>query len=130
MKKLFVIGLFLGLLFTTNTKIQAQSCDIMYFCVSYDGGEKDCSDRFYAGKLTVMAKLANEIYFEKVTVQLDKFEPRTGEFKYYNDYEFDTESDMTYIFFPGIDFKDRGFYRVFLLNPSKETITSALIEII
>lgn len=130
MKKILIILAFFAFFLGANNYIKAQSCDILYFCVKYDGGEKDCSDRFYAGSLTVMAKLASEIYYEKVYIQLDKYEPRTGEFKYYDDYEFTTDPDMTYIYFPGINFKDRGFYRVFLLNPSKETITSALIEII
>ncbi|MFH0735557.1 MAG: hypothetical protein V1773_11780 [bacterium] len=130
MKKLFVLFFFFSMFFAANIKVQAQSCDILYFCVKYDDGEKDCSDRFYAGTLTVMAKLANPVYYEKVFVQMDKFEPRTGEFKYYNDYEFTTDPDMTYIFFPGVEFKDRGFYRVFLLNPNKDTITSAIVEII
>lgn len=130
MKKIIYLIFFVSSFAATSQTLKAQSCDILYFCVKYDGGEKDCSDRFYAGTLTVMAKLASEIYFEKVYIQLDKYDPRSGTFKYYNDYEFTTEPDMTYIYFPGINFGDRGFYRVFLLSPTKETITSALIEII
>jgi len=129
MKKILYFSLFLVLISAFN-KIQAQSCDILYFCVSYDGKEVDCSDRFYAGKLTVMARLAKEIFFTKVTVQLDKYNPREGKFEYYKEYPFDTEADMTYIFFPDVDFADKGFYRVFLLDPNKNTITSALVEII
>ncbi len=129
MKKIFYFFLFLVLV-GSYSKIQAQSCDILYFCVSYDGKEVDCSDRFYAGKLTVMARLAKEIYYTKVTIQLDKYNPREGKFEYYKEYPFDTESDMTYIFFPGVEFSDKGFYRVFLLDPNKNTITSALVEII
>jgi hypothetical protein len=77
-----------------------------------------------------MAKLAKEIYYTKITVQLDKYNPREGKFEYYNAFPFDTESDMTYIFFNDIEFNDKGFYRVFLLDPNKNTITSALVEII
>ncbi len=130
MKKMLFLLVFASMLFASAQSLKAQSCDILYFCVKYDGGEIDCSDRFYAGTLTVMAKLANEIYYEKVYIQLDKYDARSGTFKYYQDYEFNTEPDMTYIYFPGINFADRGFYRVFLLSPTKETITSALIEII
>ncbi len=129
MKKIFYFFLFLVLV-GSYSKLQAQSCDILYFCVSYDGKEVDCSDRFYAGKLTVMARLAKEIYYTKVTVQLDKYNPREGKFEYYKEYPFDTESDMTYIYFPDVEFSDKGFYRVFLLDPNKNTITSALVEII
>lgn len=130
MKKIFYFSMFIFIALGLNNHVKAQSCDILYFCVKYDGKEVDCSDRFYAGKLTVMARLAKEIYYTKVTVQLDKYNPREGKFEYYKEYPFDTESDMTYIFFPDVEFSDRGFYRVFLLDPNKNTITSALVEII
>jgi hypothetical protein len=123
---LFVTVLFFGFYNNNN----AQACDILYFCVKYDGGEIDCSDRFTTGKITVMVRLASPIYFTNVTIQLDKYNPREGIFEYYDDYPFDVEADMTYIFFRDINFKDPGFYRVFLLDPSKNTITSAVVEII
>ncbi len=130
MKKIFYFSMFIFIILGLNNHVKAQSCDILYFCVKYDGKEVDCSDRFYTGKLTVMARLAKEIYYTKVTVQLDKYNPREGKFEYYKEYPFDTESDMTYIFFPDVEFSGRGFYRVFLLDPNKNTITSALVEII
>lgn len=130
MKKIFYFSIIFLLVLGFNKQVKAQSCDLLYFCVKYEDKEIDCSDRFYAGKLTVMAKLAKEIYFTKVIVQLDKYNPREGKFEYYNEYPFDTDPEMTYIFFPDIDFSDRGFYRVFLLDPNKNTITSSLVEII
>jgi hypothetical protein len=130
MKKLLFFGVLFLILIGFQNKTKAQSCDILYFCVNYDGKEIDCADRFTAGKITVMVRLAKEIFFTKVTVQLDKYNPREGKFEYYNSYAFDTEADMTYIYFNNIEFNDKGFYRVFLLDPSKNTITSGLVEII
>jgi hypothetical protein len=130
MKKMFYLMVVLFIVIGFQNKIKAQSCDILYFCVNYDGKEIDCSDRFTAGKITVMVKLVKEIFFTKVTVQLDKYNAREGTFAYYNSYPFDTESDMTYIYFNNIEFNDKGFYRVFLLDPDKNTIASGLVEII
>lgn len=104
---------------------------MLYFCVKYDDGkEVDCADRFTTGKITVMAKLSKAIYFTKVFIQADKYNAREGKFEYYKDYEFDTDKDMDYIYFKDVEFTEKGIYRVFLLDPDKNTITSALVEII
>ena len=112
--------------------IYGQSGDILYFCERYDQdlGEVGISDRFTTGSLTVMAKLASSIYYTSITIQLDKFNPRANKFEYYKDFSFSTDSDMTYIYFNDIDFGEPGFYRVFLLSPSKDTIASGIVEII
>ncbi|MBN2572185.1 MAG: hypothetical protein JXA68_08665 [Ignavibacteriales bacterium] len=130
MKKLFFLMFVLGFLFIQNNDVKAQDCDIMYFCVKYDGGEIDCSDRFTTGEITVMVRLAFPIYYTEVTIQADKLDPYTGDFEYYADFPFDVDADMTYIYFPGIGFADPGIYRVFLLDPDRNTMTSALVEII
>lgn len=130
MKNYIPFFLLLILLAGFNSSLKAQSCDIMYFCVSYDGGEIDCSDRFTTGKITVVTRLAKEIFFTKVWVQIDKYNPREGKFSYMKDYEFDVDPSLTYVYFPDIEFSEKGFYRVFLLDPNKNTITSALVEII
>jgi hypothetical protein len=131
MKKLFLFLAFFGLFIAFNSSNSyAQECDILYFCVKYEGREIDCSDRFTTGNITVMVRLAAPIYYTSVTIQADKFNPRTGKFEYYKDYPFTVSSDMDYIYFPGINFADRGFYRVFLLDPQDNTITSAVVEII
>ena len=113
-----------------HEKIQAQSCDILYFCVRYDGKEIDCSDRFTAGRITVMARLAKPITYKNVIVQLDKYNPVDSTFEYYSEYPFNTDPDMTYIYFNDVEFGEKGIYRVFLLDPRKNNITSALVEII
>ncbi|MBN2461657.1 MAG: hypothetical protein JXB60_08615 [Candidatus Cloacimonetes bacterium] len=131
MNKIAILSLLFIMLLPVSI-MKAQNCDIMYFCVRYDPdtGEIDCSDRFTVGNITVVVLLATPVYFEKVFIQLDKFNPRVNDFEYYKDYEFDVEPDMDYIYFNDINFADLGMYRVFLLDPFKETITSALVEIV
>lgn len=112
--------------------LAAQSCDLLYFCERYDAveGEIGASDRFYAGKLTVMVLLEAPIYYTSISIQLDKYNARAGKFEYFSEYPFDVDSDMDYIYFNDINFSEAGFYRVFLLDPSRNTITSAIVEII
>ncbi len=132
MKKIGYLIILLFILLPIHLNVKALNCDLLYFCLDYttEDGESDCSDIFFAGEIDVMAYLSTPIYYTKVFIQFDKFDPKSTEFKYYIDYEFDVESDMEYINFGKINIEDRGIYRVFLLNPYKETITSALVEII
>jgi len=120
------------LFFCSIAFLAAQSCDLIYLCEDYDSveGEINVGDRFYTGNLTAVVLLENPIYYTKIFIQLDKYNPREGDFSYYYDYEFDVDSDMDYIYFNDIYFGEAGFYRVFLLDPSKNTITSSLVEII
>ena len=131
MKKTVLLFSGILLLFMITT-LSAQSCDILYFCEIYDTetGEVNAGDRFYSGNLTVMALLAAPIYYTKVYIQLDKYNPRNGEFEYYSDEEFTVESDMDYMYFNDVYFGEKGFYRVFMLDPTKNTMVSAIIEII
>ncbi len=128
MKKLVGI-LFILFIASFNTSVNAQSCDLIYFCERYDQGEVGCSDKFQAGKITVMAKLNNGFDSTSVNLQLNKYNPADTAFTYVREYIFDVEKGTTYIFFPDIEFTEKGVYRVFLLNPRKETIASALVEI-
>lgn len=131
MKKTY-IPFFVFLLFLTGSSLFAQSDNIMYFCERYDNvsGEINCSDRFTKGTLTVMVKLASPIYYTKVSIQLDKYDKATENFEYHSSEEFDIEQGWDYIHFNNIMFNKRGIFRVFLLSPGGETITSALLEII
>ena len=128
MKKYVVVAFFV---FVLSGILAAQSCDLLYFCKSFDAndGEVDAGDRFYTGNLTVVVLLEAPIYYTKIFIQLNKYNPREGEFEYYSDTEFDVEADLNYIYFNDIYFGDAGFYRVFLLDPSRNTITSAVVEI-
>jgi hypothetical protein len=129
MKKLVIIAFFA---FVLMGVLAAQSCDLLYFCERYDSveGEINTGDRFHTGNLTVVTLLESSIYYTKIYIQLDKYNPREGDFEYYSDEEFDVESDMDYIYFSDIYFGESGFYRVFLLDPQRNTIASAIVEII
>lgn len=131
MKK--IVLFFSGILFLfIIATLSAQSCDILYFCERYDTemGEVNAGDRLPVGNLTVMALLAAPVYYTKIYIQLDKYNPRNGEFEYYSDEEFTVESDMDYMYFNDIYFGERGFYRVFMLDPTRNNIVSAIVEII
>lgn len=115
-----------------TSKTHAQSGPVMYFCEKYDGGEVGISDRFTTGYLTVMVKSDYALGLSNVTIQFDKFNSSTGKFEYYKDFPYDVSPDMKYIYFSGKDlnFDKPGVYRVFLLDSSRKTVASALIEII
>jgi hypothetical protein len=132
MRSVLQLLLFIGIFFSvTQEVIKAQECDIMYFCVRYsDNGEEGCSDQFTTGNITVMIRLAGEIYYTDVSIQIDKYNPRAGKFEYHKEFPFTVNPELTYVYFNDIYFDKRGFYRVFLLDPSRNTITSALVEII
>ncbi len=131
MKKNVILfsGVIILFMFAT---LSAQSCDILYFCERYDTemGEVNAGDRFYSGNLTVMTLLAAPVYYTKIYIQLDKYNSLNGEFEYYSDVEFSVEPDMVYKSFNDIYFGDKGFYRVSLLDPTKNNIVSAIVEII
>jgi hypothetical protein len=136
MKKLLLFAiLFAG--FGFRTQIVAQSEPVLYFCEHYDSdkGEVGVSDRFTKGYLTVMVKCDHALDLEDVHIQFDKYNFRTGQFDYYKKYDYTVQKDMSYIFFAknsesDLKFEEAGFYRVFLLDNSDNTIASALIEII
>lgn len=133
--------IFLGLLFLAaimgfSSRVNAQNGPVMYFCERYgSSGEISISDRFYTGYLTVMVKCDYALGLRDVYIQFDKYNSRTGTFDYYKRFSYTVQPDMKYIFFEknsssDMSFDDPGIYRVFLLDESKKTITSALIEII
>ena len=123
--------------FALNTTVLAQVEPAMYFCERYDeyDGEIGIRDRFSKGPITVMVKSDDPLYLTNVSIQYDRYSFRSGKFEFYKSFEFDIQPDMSYIFFgptSGNDmrFDDSGFYRVFLLDSDKNTVASALIEII
>lgn len=130
MKKITVLLSVLVFLIFPYGRLSAQSCSILYFCVKYDGKEIECSDRFTTGSITVMARLNGPVSQTKVFIQLEKYNPEDGSFKFYRDFDFDVDADLDYIYFNDVVFSDKGIYRVFLLDPGKNTIASALVEII
>lgn len=120
-----------------NSKSNAQSEPVMYFCEKYDDvvGEIDISDRFYPGYLTVMVKAATPMGLSDVSIQFDRYDCNTGQFNFYKKFSYTISPDMKYVYFSrnnesDMSFDDTGIYRVFLLNSSNKTVTSALVEII
>lgn len=118
----------LFLIITTANQIKSQ--DLLYFCEKYTDREIGVSDRFTTGALTVMVKLNKPIYYNNVSIQLDKYSCLTDDFEYYDSRNFDVDGKWSYIHFDKIAFSDAGLFRVFLLDPEGNTIVSGLIEIV
>jgi hypothetical protein len=124
-------------LFGMNQNSYAQSGPVLYFCEKYDAtlGEIGISDRFTTGYLTVMVKCNYALGLDDVTIQFDKWNPSEKKFEFYKDFKYNVEPDMKYIYFAknsesDMQFDTPGIYRVFLLDCSRSTVASALIEII
>lgn len=133
MKKLFGTILLTLLVITICDVMFAQSKPVMYFCERYDNrqGEIGVSSVFTKGTLTVMVKSNNVIsYDSNVTIQIDRYNSRDGEYVYYNSIPFEIPR-ASYIYFShkNLRFDRSGFYRVFLLDSNGKTITMATLEI-
>lgn len=137
MKKSFLLFSFLFVLMLgAASSILAQAEPVLYFCEKYGkNGEEGVSDRFTTGYLTVMVKCDYPLDLKDVSIQFDRYNPRTRKFEFYKKFNYTVERDMNYIFFTKNDesdmkFEDPGFYRVFLLDNRNKTVASSLIEII
>ena len=129
--KLFFGFLALIVMMGFTSGIKAQNGPVLYFCESYgSGGEVSISDRFYTGKVTVMAKFDYALCLRECDIQFDKYNGYG--FDYYKKVDFDVSPDMKYIYFESSDLRvdSPGIYRCFLLDGKKNTIASALIEFI
>ena len=129
--KLFFGFLALIVMMGFTSGIKAQNGPVLYFCESYgSGGEVSISDRFYTGKVTVMAKCDYALGLRDCAIQFDKYNGYG--FDYYKKVDFDVSHDMKYIYFESSDLRvdSPGIYRCFLLDGKKNTIASALIEFI
>ena len=133
---LFFAFVLLFSFFAMHSTVFAQEEPVMYFCEKYGrNGEEGVSDRFTTGYLTVVIKSDYALRLDDVSIQLDKYNFRTGEFEYYKKFYYTIELDMKYVFFSkndesDMEFEDPGFYRVFLLDDRDKTVASAIIEII
>ncbi|MDQ3020891.1 MAG: hypothetical protein M3R36_10015 [Bacteroidota bacterium] len=134
--KLILSVLAVVFIFTFKSDLYAQQYPVLYFCEKYgDNGEVGVSDRFTTGYLTVMVKADGPLGLRDCSVQMDKYNPTTGTFQYYNKFNYVVKPDMDYVFFAkneesDMDFKDPGIYRVFLLDQNDRTVASGLVEII
>lgn len=139
MKKMFFIfAVFVAVsFFGVNQDSYAQNGPVLYFCEKYDPGvgEIGISDRFTTGYLTVMVKCNYALGLSDVQIQFDKWNPSEKKFEYYKAFDYVVEPDMKYIYFSrnetsDMQFDTPGIYRVFLLDGSRSTVASALIEVI
>lgn len=136
-KNLLIAFLFAFVLMPSVSSIYAQSAPILYFCERYDSydGEIGVSDRFTQGFLTVVVKSDYAMGLRDVSIQFDRYDHNSRRFKYYKKFAFTIDPDMKYVYFSKNDesdmsFDEPGFYRVYLLNKSDETIASSLVQII
>ncbi len=137
-KSLLIFGLLTVIgFFAAQDVAKAQSEPVLYFCEKYDSrkGEVGVSDRFTTGYLTVMVKCDYALNLDDVAIQFDKYNDRSGNFEYYKKFYYTIQPDMKYVYFAknedsDLKFEEPGFYRVFLLDDSDKTVSSALIEII
>ena len=122
--------------FALESTVFAQNEPVMFFCEKYGrNGEVGISDRFTTGYLTVMVKADYALGLDDVSIQFDKYNYRTGDFEYYEKFDYSVDPDMKYMFFTknedsDMNFREAGIYRVFLLDERDRTVASALIEII
>jgi hypothetical protein len=138
MKNVKFLFSILAVLFVFGFKANsyAQQYPVLYFCEKYgDNGEVGVSDRFTTGYLTVMVKADGPLGLRDCSIQLDKYNAKTGAFDFYKKFDYSVEPDMKYVFFARNDasdmnFADVGIYRVFLLDHNGRTVASGLVEII
>jgi hypothetical protein len=138
MKKFHLFFAFILLLtfFALESTAFAQNEPVLYFCEKYGrNGEIGVSDRFTTGYLTVVVKADYALGLDEVAIQFDQYNYRTGEFEYFEKFNYSVDPDMKYIFFEkneesDMNFREPGIYRVFLLDERDRTVASALIEII
>jgi hypothetical protein len=133
---LFFAVILLLTFFALESTAFAQNEPVLYFCEKYGrNGEIGVSDRFTTGYLTVVVKADYALGLDEVAIQFDQYNYRTGEFEYFEKFNYSVDPDMKYIFFEkneesDMNFREPGIYRVFLLDERDRTVASALIEII
>jgi hypothetical protein len=107
---LFLVFALLFSFFAAYSTVFAQNEPVMYFCEKYGrNGEVGVSDRFTTGYLTVMVKSDYALGLDDVSIQLDKYNFRKGEFEYYKKFHYAIETDMKYVFFAKNDESDMEF---------------------
>lgn len=104
----------------------------LYFCESYSSATDKCegkSSKYTQGNLTVMVDLRpTKTKLGVTSVNINITNLATGEVS--DTYPFDTNSDMDYIYFDNVKFKDTGKFKVSALKPDGTVIVSDEIEIV
>lgn len=102
------------------------SGDKLYFCEKYVTKEIGESDRFKAGKVTVMVKLTNPIGESAVDINIT--DAATG--KVVDTQPFTVQPSWDYIHFDDVEFKEKGKYKVSCLKKTGDVIATGEVEII
>lgn len=106
--------------------------DKLYFCEKYDLASDKCegkSMKYTPGRLTVMVDIRpskKKLGVEKVNINITDL--KSGEAV--DTYPFDTESNMDYVYFEDVNFKNPGKYKVSALKPDGTVIVTNEIEIV
>ncbi len=110
----------------------AQSEPVLYFCSKFESGvgESGIGSKFSTGPLIVVVRCDNQLGISKAVIQLDKFDGK--EFVYYNAVTFNLKPKVQYTWFEHQSLRadEPGIYRAFLLDENKNTLASALVEIV
>jgi len=132
---LFMFVLFAALMSDTNIRKAdtQQNIGSMFFCERYNTKYDmpiNVSNRFTRGNICVITNLGYSINQSYVIIQLDRLNPVTHQYEYYNSYNFTVNPSYSYIYFNNVYFGMSGHYRVFLLRQDRQVIISGLVEII
>lgn len=100
--------------------------DKLYFCERYVTSEIGESDKFKAGKVTVMVKLKKAIGVSSVDLNITNLE--TG--KVVDTVPFTVQPSWDYIHFDDVDFNKTGKYKVSCLKKDGTVLVSGEVEII
>jgi len=108
------------------------NADKLYFCEEYVLSSDDCegkSTKYSPGRLTVMVDVRpskKKLGVESVNINVTDL--KNGEVV--ETFPFDTKSDMDYVYFEGVNFKNPGKYKVSALKPDGTVIATNEIEIV
>jgi len=128
----FVILISLILGCSKLSDLTGDGADKLFFCESYDVSSDKCegkSEKFTSGFLTVMIDLRPS----KRVVGADKVNINVTDLKsgqVVDTFPYDTKSDMNYVYFDKVDFKNPGKYKVSALKPDGTVLVSNEIEIV
>lgn len=106
--------------------------DKLYFCEKYELASDKCegkSMKYTPGRLTVMVDIRpskKKLGVDKININITDL--NSG--KVADTFPFDTKSDMDYVYFEDVNFKNPGKYKVSALKPDGTVIVTNEIEIV
>jgi len=134
-KPFFALIILIGVVLSCNklTELSSDSnTNKLYFCEKYVISSDDCegkSTKFTPGRLTVMVDIRpskKKLGVESVNINVT--DVKSGEVV--DTFPFDTQSDMDYVYFEDVNFKNPGKYKVSALKPDGTVIVTNEIDIV